>query len=276
MTPTIPPRVGILTRGEGTPNVQRLLAALAAAGARAWALRPAQALAGGADLWFTRLPSGTPAAELAELDAAISGPWLNGPEALRRCHHKGRALALLAAAGLPVPPTRLLARDGTLDLAALPGEALVVKPVTGHGGLGVQVRLPRAVAAARAAAYADLCGEVLVQTFLGEGLDRRLLLVDGRLVASMERAPGHGGRGSMAYGARARPWTPAAAELDLGLAAVATLGLDVAAVDLLEHDGRPLILEVNACPGLAAIEAVTGVDVASALARAALARVPPV
>ena len=40
------------------------------------------------------------------------------------------------------------------------------------------------------------------------------------------------------------------------------MGLDVAGVDMLQSDNGPLILEVNASPGLEGIEGTTKVDVA--------------
>ena len=40
------------------------------------------------------------------------------------------------------------------------------------------------------------------------------------------------------------------------------LGLDVAGVDFLRSKRGPLVMEVNASPGLEGIEGITGVDVA--------------
>ena len=47
--------------------------------------------------------------------------------------------------------------------------------------------------------------------------------------------------------------------------AAAALGLGIAGVDLLRSERGPLVLEVNASPGLEGIEAITGVDVAGAI-----------
>jgi len=40
------------------------------------------------------------------------------------------------------------------------------------------------------------------------------------------------------------------------------MGLDVAGVDLLRSNDGPLVMEVNASPGLEGIETITGQDVA--------------
>ena len=47
--------------------------------------------------------------------------------------------------------------------------------------------------------------------------------------------------------------------------AAQVIGLGVAGVDLLRSRRGPLVLEVNASPGLEGIEGVTGVDVAGAV-----------
>ena len=48
------------------------------------------------------------------------------------------------------------------------------------------------------------------------------------------------------------------------------LGLGVAGVDLIAGPDGPLVLELNASPGLRGIEGATGVDVAMAMVRFAM------
>jgi len=277
-------RCGLVCRLPASPSNERLLAALQARGIAARAVHPAALStsvapagaagdAGDADaaatLFVCRLPSGTPPAWLLPLRLAerAGRRFVNRPSALAVAHDKPEALARLSAAGLPVPPTRCIVSGGSDDLAGLPGERFVVKPAAGASGHGVTVGLDRATAAACAAAFADASGPVLVQPLLGEGLDRRLLLAGGRLIAAMERRPARlDGRGNLVYGARATALQPSAEETALALAAVRALQLDVAAVDLLVHEGRALVLEVNSAPGLVGIERATGIDVAGALA----------
>ena len=54
------------------------------------------------------------------------------------------------------------------------------------------------------------------------------------------------------------------------LRAAKLLNLRVAGVDLLEGKDGPLVMEVNASPGLQGIEAATGIDVAAAIIRYAV------
>ena len=51
-------------------------------------------------------------------------------------------------------------------------------------------------------------------------------------------------------------------ERDIAVKAAQTLGLDVAGVDLLRATRGPLVMEVNASPGLEGVEKTTGVDIA--------------
>lgn len=48
----------------------------------------------------------------------------------------------------------------------------------------------------------------------------------------------------------------------MALRASQLMGLDVAGVDILRSNNGPLLLEVNASPGLEGIEGTTGVDIA--------------
>jgi len=64
-----------------------------------------------------------------------------------------------------------------------------------------------------------------------------------------------------------------AEEKRLAVKAAAALGLGIAGVDLLRSRRGPLLLEVNASPGLEGIEAATGVDVAGLIVELLQSRV---
>lgn len=282
----------VVATRPGSENVVRLLAALSEHGRDSRALHPADLCAAltapsatdraPPSLAVCRLASGTPTPLLDALVAVEERgvPFLNRPAAVRRAHDKQAALAALEAAGLSVPPTVCVTRDEPPDfdaLEALPGDRLVVKPLHGASGRGVLAGVDRATAAAGAVAFADLCGPVLVQPCIGEGIDRRLFVVAGDVVAAMERRPAPGdGRGNLVYGATARPIDPDHHERTLARHAASVLGLDIAGVDLLDGPTGPVVLEVNACPGLKGIEAVTGRDVAGAVAEAVERRIATV
>ena len=72
-------------------------------------------------------------------------------------------------------------------------------------------------------------------------------------------------RANLHRGGSAQAATLSAEEKRIAIRAAGALGLGVAGVDLLRSNRGPLLLEVNASPGLEGIEAATGVDVAGAI-----------
>ena len=97
---------------------------------------------------------------------------------------------LLASAGIPVPDG-MVARSPQEAVQALEalGGPVVIKPRNGNHGGGVTVSVTTAQQAADAYAQASATGAgVLVETFI-PGLDYRVLVVDGQVVAAAELRP---------------------------------------------------------------------------------------
>ena len=97
---------------------------------------------------------------------------------------------LLASAGIPVP-AGMVARSPQEAVQALEtlGTPVVIKPRNGNHGGGVTVSVSTAQQAADAYVRASAAGAgVLVETFI-PGLDYRVLVVDGQVVAAAELRP---------------------------------------------------------------------------------------
>ncbi|MFI6157381.1 RimK family alpha-L-glutamate ligase [Kitasatospora sp. NPDC051170] len=87
---------------------------------------------------------------------------------------------------------------------------------------------------------------VVVQPFLpGTGWDQKLWVVDGRVFAARRRSE-LWAAGPPAAG----PWEAPAERAELALRAGEVFGLDVYGVDLLDGAGEPVIVDVNAFPGI--------------------------
>ena len=105
----------------------------------------------------------------------------------------------------------------------------------------------------------------VVQEFISEagGSDIRTLVVDGKVVAAMRRTAQLGDfRSNLHRGATSEIIEPNPDMVKTALKAVEVLGLEVAGVDMLQSRRGPLLLEVNASPGLEGIETTTSIDVA--------------
>ncbi len=108
---------------------------------------------------------------------------------------KAETNTILADLGLPVPQQRLVYdRKNAVRAAERIGYPVVVKPLNANHGRGISVGLddPELVAAGFDLAQEDNRGSrsVIVESFI-TGLDHRMLVVNGALVAVSKRVPGH-------------------------------------------------------------------------------------
>jgi len=89
-------------------------------------------------------------------------------------------------------------------------------------------------------------------------------VIGNEVVASIERIAKEGDfRSNLHRGGTARVVSITEQEREIAVKAASTLGLEVAGVDILRADRGPLVMEVNASPGLEGIEGITGLDIAS-------------
>ncbi|MGK6842581.1 hypothetical protein ACKU5V_000525 [Klebsiella pneumoniae] len=95
-----------------------------------------------------------------------------------------------------------------------------------------------------------------------KGCDIRCTVV-GNEVAAIERRAKEGDfRSNLHRGGMATVAQISDEERAIAIKATQTLGLDAAGVDILRAARGPLVMEVNASPGLEGVETTTGVDVA--------------
>ncbi len=88
-------------------------------------------------------------------------------------------------------------------------------------------------------------------------------VVGNEVVAAIERRAKEGDfRSNLHRGGMATVAQISDEERAIAIKATQTLGLDAAGVDILRAARGPLVMEVNASPGLEGVETTTGVDVA--------------
>ncbi|MET3652105.1 30S ribosomal protein S6--L-glutamate ligase [Dyella japonica] len=194
----------------------------------------------------------------------------NCSDAVLSARDKLRSLQILAAKGLDMPATVFGDNpDDTADVLAMLGEPPhVIKLNEGSQGTGVVLAEKRSASQSVIEAFRGLYANFLVQEFIAEakGTDLRCFVVGKKVVAAMEREASPGEfRANIHRGATAKAATLSPEERRIAVRAAAALGLGVAGVDMLRSKRGPLILEVNASPGLEGIEAATGVNVAGAI-----------
>lgn len=187
--------------------------------------------------------------------------------ALLRARDKMRCLQDLQQHGIPIPTTILVGSTDHLPglVERVGGLPVVIKLLESTHGAGVLLSYTMANVQATVEAFQRLNERVTIQEFIREaqGSDIRAFVVDGQVVASMKRQAQAGEfRSNLHRGATATAEPLSEEETEIVLHAVEIMGLAVAGVDLLRSDRGPLIMEVNASPGLEGIEKTTEVDIA--------------
>lgn len=191
-----------------------------------------------------------------------------GTDALLRARDKRSALQYLAGHRIPVPDSIFTAMPENVDstLRLLGGQyPIVIKMLNSTQGQGVILGESQTAALSVAEAFIRMKEEILLQRFIEEskGRDVRVFIVGGNVVATMERNAQNGDfRSNLHRGASSSKVRITPDEEELALRAAQLMGLEVAGVDILRSNAGPLVLEVNASPGLEGIEGTTGVDIA--------------
>jgi len=204
---------------------------------------------------------------------------LNQPTAIEAANDQLRTLQILQAQHLPFPRSTFGCQPAHLQalLDSAGSLPVVVKQVSGTHGEGVAL-VTSAQQAEQVIGQALARREnLLVQHYIEEanGQDIRCLVIGERVFAAIERRAQPGEfRANLHLGGRAYPIELTAEEQQLAVAASQAVGLQVAGVDLIRSAQGPLILEVNASPGLEGIEQTTGLDVAAEIVRFALSLQP--
>jgi ribosomal protein S6--L-glutamate ligase len=145
------------------------------------------------------------------------------------------------------------------------GAPLIVKLLEGAQGRGVVLAETKKAGESVINAFKSLRANLLVQRFVKEagGKDLRCFVIDGKVVASIQReaAPGEF-RANIHQGGSASIVRITPEERALAVKAARVLGLKVAGVDIIRSSSGPQLLEVNSSPGLEGIEGATGKDLA--------------
>lgn len=194
---------------------------------------------------------------------------LNSAEAIASRRHPMHSLQILARHGVGVSRT-VMGRDArsVRRLVELVGGLPVLLRVMrgGRRRATMVCETPASLEAALEVLF-GLGQEILVQRYLRPAeRDVRALVVGGKLACAVERIPQAGRLArSLEAGARYEALAASSKVVEVAEATAEILGLEVAAVDMLERGGRPKVFEVDVSPPLLGLERATGLDLAGTI-----------
>lgn len=204
---------------------------------------------------------------------ALNVYCLNSSTAITQSRDKLFSLQLLLQSGIDIPTTGFanspLDTDDLIKMVG--GSPLIVKLLEGTQGKGVVLAETKKAAESVINAFKSLNANILVQEFIKEanGKDLRLFVVDGKVVATIQREAMQGEfRANIHLGGTASVIKPTSEEKKIAIRAAKAMDLKVAGVDIIRSSKGPLLLEVNSSPGLEGIEGATNKDIAGEMIRA--------
>ncbi|MDO8316271.1 MAG: 30S ribosomal protein S6--L-glutamate ligase [Flavobacterium sp.] len=204
---------------------------------------------------------------------ALNVYCLNSSTAITQSRDKLFSLQLLLQSGIEIPTTGFanspLDTDDLIKMVG--GSPLIVKLLEGTQGKGVVLAETKKAAESVINAFKSLNANILVQEFIKEanGKDLRLFVIDGKVVAAIQREALAGEfRANIHLGGTASVIKPTTEEKKIAIRAAKAMDLKVAGVDIIRSSKGPLLLEVNSSPGLEGIEGATNKDIAGEMIRA--------
>jgi len=186
---------------------------------------------------------------------------------ITRARNKIRTLQIMSRKGIPIPETLFAINPDNIkeQIEILGGAPVIIKLQEGTQGLGVILAETKKSAKSIIDTFYKMDTSVLLQEYIEEsnGEDIRIFVVGNKIVASMKRTSAAGEfRSNVHRGGGTQEIKPSSKERFIALNATKHLGLGVAGVDLIRSKKGPLLIEVNASPGLQGIEGATGVNIA--------------
>lgn len=174
---------------------------------------------------------------------------------------------VVAESGLPTPVTMLAKFPADMDLIeSLIGFPIIVKTLLGVNGTGVFLIDNKK-------SFEDLMSligqtspnvQLIFQKFISSsmGRDLRLFVVDGQVIAAMERTAKAGDfKANYSQGGSVQEFIPDDVARSLAVKTAEVLGLQVAGIDLLFDENGYTICEANSFPGFKGLESCCKVNV---------------
>jgi len=186
--------------------------------------------------------------------------------AIVRSRDKFRSIQLLAKSNIDIPNTIFSRESAEVDdLISQIGVPMIIKLAKGTQGRGVVIAETRKAAKSVIQAFHVLGASILLQEYIeeSEGSDIRAFVVGNQVVASMKRQSlTDDFRSNLHQGGAGMIVSLTDEQKKIAIRAARAMGLQICGVDMLNSGRGPLVIEVNANPGIEGIEDVTGRDVA--------------
>ncbi|MFC2143847.1 RimK family alpha-L-glutamate ligase [Candidatus Aenigmatarchaeota archaeon] len=186
-------------------------------------------------------------------------------ESVLIAHNKFITLERLVSNNIPVPETYLTgSRKVAFDIIKKQKLPLMIKLLSGFGGMGVMVIESKEAAKSVIDTMQGLKQEILIEKFIDNpGEDIRGIVAGDEIIASFKRvACGDDKRANIKSGGRAVVFKLNSEMEELVIKSAEAIKSKICAVDMIQGKDGVKVIEANINPGLQGIEKATGINVA--------------
>ncbi|NOR85358.1 RimK family alpha-L-glutamate ligase [archaeon] len=180
-------------------------------------------------------------------------------------HDKFITAVTLARCGIPTPITYLLkSKDGTEALIDKVKFPLMVKLMSGSGGVGIMYVDNKEAMRTIIASMGVLNQQILIQEFIeNPGEDIRILVAEDTVIGAYKRVAKKGEkRANIKSGGTAERYEPTEEMNRIAIKTAKVLHADICAIDLLESKSGPVVIEANINPGIRGMMDATNINIA--------------
>ena len=191
------------------------------------------------------------------------------PDGIKTASDKLLSLQKISAKKIKVPKTVISDNGVHLDwmIDQIGGLPAIAKMLRGSQGIGVIPLESKLQTNATLESFYKNNTKILLQQYIDVGAkDIRAIVIDGKVVASMERtAPENDIRSNISRGGTGKKIVLSKEDQDICIDAAKACGLSVAGVDIMKDaDNVTYVIEVNSNYGYH-IESITGIDISTPL-----------
>jgi len=198
-------------------------------------------------------------------------PIVNSRECMELASDKYRTYLRLQEYGLTQPKTVLLPKEEQMEQAVKELETdypIIMKTLRGSKGVGVLfIESERAlISLVQLLFKQDKSADLLIQEYKETKFDVRVLVLGGKIIATMQRDVLEGDfRSNYSQGAKVKTYNLTDLEIEQCLRAAKAINGQFTAVDFIPSDDTeknpPFILEVNSSPGTEGIEEANDMNI---------------
>jgi len=178
-------------------------------------------------------------------------------ETILIAHNKFMSLDVLRQADVPIPVTYLVSSiNSARNVLKKMKYPVIIKIVSGFGGKGVLLLEDLTAALSVIETLKLMRQEIVIEEYVeNPGEDKRAYVVGGRVVAAYKRkCKKDEFRSNLMVGGKVEHTTLSEEMQDIAVRAASAISSEIVAVDMLEGEKGPKVMEVNINPGLKGIQ----------------------